>query len=578
MHISIIGSGPSSLYLAKHLLDAIQKGKLRVQKLSIFEQAHFIGMGMPYSPSTTDRFNICNISSAELPPLGEDLVSWLRRQTDADLARHRIDREDIDSCKTYGRVAMGEYFSEQYAGIVASLRDLGVNVMLSSSTRIIDIDDADATDVVLTAESGRIYHADRVIIATGHTFLDNDKPKNGYFASPWPIQKLLPRDGELFDFTIGTLGASLSAFDVVTAIAHRHGTFESGASRRFQPLATARHFKIVMHDAHGWLPHLQYEQQEPFREIERHISSEALHRLRDKSGLLSLDVYFDAVCRPVLKKAFSDDHRDDIASRLDDPTFTIDAFCETMMAEHSYADAFAGMRSELPESRRSVRLHIPIHWKEVLDDLMYTLNFHAHWLAAEDHIRFRSVVMSFLMNVIAALPIDSARILLALYEAGCLELIAGRVKVLGQVDGVTTIEVENNGVVETHQYRMFIECGGQEPVTLENFPFPSLVANGSACDALVPFSSEKSINDPSVSGDRLVAGNPSQYKIGGVQIDESFRLVNRAGESNSRIYDLSSPHTTGLRPYSYGLQASEYAARLAVRKLCEDGAGVNPPS
>ena len=53
--------------------------------------------------------------------------------------------------------------------------------------------------------------------------------------------------------------------------------------------------------------------------------------------------------------------------------------------------------------------------------LFYTLNYHAELLPAEDHLALRSTVMPFLMNVIAALPLRSARMLLALDKAGILD-------------------------------------------------------------------------------------------------------------------------------------------------------------
>ena len=57
-----------------------------------------------------------------------------------------------------------------------------------------------------------------------------------------------------------------------------------------------------------------------------------------------------------------------------------------------------------PGSEESVLEHKPIHWKETIDDLIYTLNFHAELMPAEDHLTLKSLVMPFLMNVIAAMP------------------------------------------------------------------------------------------------------------------------------------------------------------------------------
>ena len=88
---------------------------------------------------------------------------------------------------------------------------------------------------------------------------------------------------------IGTLGASLSAFDVVSSLSHRHGKFtHRGGKLSYEPYPGADRFKISLHSAKGWLPHLQYEQEEAFREIYRHIDRDTMLALNNKSGFLSL--------------------------------------------------------------------------------------------------------------------------------------------------------------------------------------------------------------------------------------------------------------------------------------------------
>jgi uncharacterized NAD(P)/FAD-binding protein YdhS len=77
--------------------------------------------------------------------------------------------------------------------------------------------------VTLIEERGERFSFDRVVLATGHYWPEVDHPERGYYTSPWPISKLLPTKSATYDFAIGTLGASLSAFDVVASLAHRHG-------------------------------------------------------------------------------------------------------------------------------------------------------------------------------------------------------------------------------------------------------------------------------------------------------------------------------------------------------------------
>ena len=141
------------------------------------------------------------------------------------------------------------------------------------------------------------------------------------------------------------------------------------------------------------------------RLIYRHVDREKLLKLRDEEGFLRLETYFDAVCRPALAEAFRKDSMGEMVGKLANSQFKMADFVETMSDKHDYDNAFEGMRREMIEARRSVLEHKPIHWKEVIDDLMYTLNFHADLMPAEDHVTFRKTVMPFLMNVIAAMPL-----------------------------------------------------------------------------------------------------------------------------------------------------------------------------
>ncbi len=308
-----------------------------------------------------------------------------------------------------------------------------------------------------------------------------DDLESGNYASPWPIQKLLPEKGTYHNFKIGTLGASLSAFDVVSSLSRRHGEFKTvrDGKMTFHPAEGAEDFSIAMHAAHGWLPNLQYEQEEPVREVYRHVSRKEIFGMLDDEGYLRIETFFDKVGRPALTKAFKKDEMPDLVEKLADDTFTLTDFVEIMSRKHEYGNAFEGMRFEMKEAKVSVEKKKPIHWKEVMDDLMYALNFHAELMPAEDHLLFHKEVMPFLMNVIAAMPLPSGHLLLALYDAGKLEIVQGYASVAKKKKkGVTTIEVQDGEATYPLDYKMFIHCGGQKPVGLEDYPFKSLVKKG----------------------------------------------------------------------------------------------------
>ena len=571
--LAIIGSGPTSLYLIKELLHAVERDTntqpFKNWQITVFERESEIGLGMPYHPKNTDIYNICNISSEELPELQISFVQWLR-QCDADtLKAFSVDPQQICDDETYSRVALGKYFQQQWQSIIKKLAENGLHVTQRTSCGVADIVDKPQSQsiVVVTSTDEQIVF-DRLVVATGHAFdIRHDRPEQGYFSSPWPIHKLLPKNDEQHCFPIGTLGASLSAFDVITSLAHRHGSFIETDDRLVYKLnKQAKGFKFTMHASNGWLPHLQYEQREAFREVYRHVSREEILKLRDDAGFLRLDRYFDSVCRPALQQAFNRDERADIADKLADFTFTLEDFVEQMTQEHTYKDAFEGMQSEMPQAEKSLEEDRPIHWKEVLDDLMYTLNYHAELMPAEDHLRFHETVMSFLMNVIAALPLQSAEILLALHEAGLLEIVAGHASVIESDASETLVEVADQDENKTeHRYKMFIDCTGQGALKIDEYPFQSLVKDGTIRGARAAFVDPISVKKLAPEDrKRVLPGKPPQLELGGIDIDSLYRVIDEQGDVNPRLHVIAFPHTTGIRPYSYGLQACSDTAAFLV--------------
>ncbi len=571
--LAIVGTGPSAIYLLKHLLDNVDHFRPDLTDVFLFDKRDTLGVGMPYDRSTTDKFNMCNISSAEIPSLDSSLVEWLHSLSDAALCEQGIHRGDIDEDETYCRTTLGDYFHSQIISLIAALRANDINVHEYPGCPVTDVVDQQTTNCVQVHFSGnQNVGVDCVVIATGHTFDEPDEPSVGYFASPWPMQKLIPREGEYHNFEIGTLGASLSAFDVVSSLAHRHGSFVRSEAGRlvYEPFPGTDAFRMVLHSSQGWLPHLQYEQEEPFREIYRHVDRETMLSLRDESGFISLDDYFDQVARPTLRTAFEKDGRVDISNLLLDSEFRLEALIAKLSDEHTAEDPFSLMRAEMPEARRSLRKGIPIHWKEVLDDLMFTLNFHFDLLPAEDHLRYRKVIVPFLMNVIAAMPLSSARILLALNDAGKLDLIAGRVSIKDKTEGWTTVSIESDTKTIEREYQMFIDCSGQGSLDLDDYPFPSMTKCGTASEATAKFrnaSSIKSLDDS--DRDRVEErGGESVLRLGGIAIDGYYRVIGSDGCPNTRIYDVAFPHATGVRPYSYGLQACDATASIVIQSWC----------
>lgn len=570
--MAIIGSGATAIYVLKHIKDNVKILRPEIQSITIFERGGYMGMGMPYSPETTDIYNLANISSEEIPELPMTFGNWLRKQDGSVLSDLNVTKLPIDDSEVYSRLALGSYLREQYLTLIHGLDVEGISIEEIQSEEVKDIElDMKRQYVAVRTDKKAYHNFSKVIIATGHAWNEDDRPESGYYASPWPIQKLLPTKGETYNYAIGTLGASLSAFDVVTSLAHRHGKFlENGKGLSYRLNEGAHGFKMILHSSEGWLPHLQYEQQEPLREIYRYTSREEMLSCINEKGFLKIDTFYEKVCRSALIKALKKDGLEKKAGKLEGADFGFKEFIGMMADEHEYADSFEGMKKEMVTALDSITNNKPIHWMETLDDLMYCLNFHAELLSAEDLLFFRKEVSSFLMNVIAALPLSSAHILLALYEAGCIALVSGKVKVLedNENSGKTRIEVETEeDEKDIMEYRMFIDCAGQKSVQLDDFPFASLVGSGHLRRARAKIENVTNLTSllKGADSESIFADKDSHYLYtGGIDIDAAYRIIGNDGMPNDRIMDITFTHTPGIRPYSYGLQACNATSKILV--------------
>ena len=570
-HLAVIGSGPTALYLFQHIWNHIDVLKDELDRITIFEKQEIVGMGMPYNPKTTDIYNFSNISSEEIPMLQESFGDWLRKQSKESLQKLNINALPIDDTEVYSRIALGHYFHEQFEQLITAIQSTGIQVFKHGECEVLDISQEIETELIITDCHNKLHTFSSVVIATGHEWKGEDKTEAGYHASPWPIHKLLPKSNEVYNFTIGTLGASLSAFDVVTSLSHRHGAFINVENKlQFIKHDDAPNFKIVLHSSKGWLPHLQYEQKEPIREIYRHFSRNQLLELIDDRGFMRMEDFFDNLCRPSLISAFRKDKLFDVVEKLEDDNFSFKDLVALMSEKHEYVNSFEGMRLELTYAKKCVNRKIPIYWMETLDDLMYSLNYHAELLPAEDHVFLHKEIMAFLMNVIAALPLQSAEILLALYDANTIELKAGLVTFQDNSfeNNKTKITVESeDGSSEEMEYKLFVNCGGQKKMEIEDYPFQSLVEKEIVQNATAKFDNSSIPETESATYDPDTIINNSSgvsLKISGIDIDASYRTINKKGTSNNFLYDISFTHTNGLRPYSYGLQACSATSLILV--------------
>jgi uncharacterized NAD(P)/FAD-binding protein YdhS len=212
--LAIIGTGPSCIYLLKHLLDEVKTFRERFAAIEVFEKRRIAGMGMPYHPETTERFNMSNISSEEIPELTIPFADWLRGLDAQRLREFGIEPGNVSDTEVYSRLALGEYLHAQYQAISAGLSSAGISVCERANCKIVDLHEG-RDRVTLIEDEGARFDFDRAVIATGHYWPEDDHPESGYYASPWPISKLLPAEGTFHNIPDGTVLPTPSGVDVV---------------------------------------------------------------------------------------------------------------------------------------------------------------------------------------------------------------------------------------------------------------------------------------------------------------------------------------------------------------------------
>ncbi|WFO16901.1 hypothetical protein M601_003745 [Cellulophaga baltica 4] len=63
----------------------------------------------------------------------------------------------------------------------------------------------------------------------------------------------------------------------------------------------------------------------------------------------------------------------------------------------------------------------------------------------------------------------------------------------------------------------------------------------------------------------LIKNKKSWYlKLNGIDVSTNFQLIDVSGNEVPNLYDLSFTHTSGVRPYSFGLQSCELTSRIVV--------------
>ncbi|MCF0062856.1 FAD/NAD(P)-binding protein [Dyadobacter chenwenxiniae] len=564
--IAILGGGPSALFVLKRFVEAGQKDL----EIHIFESKKLLGAGMPYSYQGSNQEHVTNVSDNEIPEIVTSIEEWIQTVPEDVLTRFGVDRDGFNEYKVLPRLLFGQYLSAQFDLLLKKAERLGLQTHVHTGCRVIDITDVPGEKKVdITIETSGVSRFNRVVICTGHNWpVKHEGTIPGYFDSPYPPAKLKLQ----LNHPVAIRGSSLTAIDAMRTLARNNGAFhtEEDGTVVFVPSEESPDFKLVMHSRNGLLPAIRFHLEDPLLSDEALLTEDEIEENRQANdGFLQLDYIFE--------KAFIDLFREkdpEFYERIKDQS--IEEFVEMMMGLREKMEPFALFRREYAEAEKSIRSEKSIHWKEILAVLSYVLNYPAKYMSAEDRLRLQKVLMPLISIVIAFVPQSSAKEMLALDDAGKLEIVS--VGDDSEVDpeskgGVTYRYTDHSGEAKAVYYNTFVDCIGQPHLPFESFPFKSLIANGTVRPAHLKFRSSQAGGEAVASGNKDVEQTGREdffLKVPGIAITDNFQVISRSGDINHRIYIMAVPYIGGYNPDYSGLDFCEQASLTIVGSILED--------
>ncbi len=551
---AILGGGPAGLFMFKRLVESGEENL----HIDIFEKKKQLGQGMPYSKDGANDEHITNVSGNEMPGLVTSLADWIKTVPQQTLDRFNINIEKFNDYKVVPRLLLGQYLEAQFKLLQQHAKQAGINVQLHLGTTVKDIiDHPDKNMVIVETDKGEPEQFDHVIICTGHNWPIKYEGKiEGYFDSPYPPSKL----AFTVNHPVAIRGASLTAIDAIRTLARHNGSFSQDKEGKliFSAAENNNNFKLVLHSRNGLLPAVRFHLTDSHLATGLHLSEEEVNANRlQNDGFLSLDYVFQRFKMSLAKDAA-------FFNKIKD--MQLQEFVEAMMELRERIEPMRLLKSEYAEAEKSIKRRESVYWKEMLAVLSFAMNYPAKYFSAEDTLRLQKVLMPLISIVIAFVPQSSVEELLALYNAGLLDIIS--------VGDESYVEAENNGGAVYHYtnelnepqstyYKLYIDCVGQPHLSWKDLPYKSLIDKKTISAAKVKFrNANAGAEVMQQDNKKVIKDEQGNYylNVPGITINDYFQLVDDFGASNERIFMMAVPYIGGYNPDYSGLDFCEAAS------------------
>nr|WP_255678950.1 FAD/NAD(P)-binding protein [Mucilaginibacter sp. UR6-1] len=563
MNIGIIGGGPSAMFLYKRLIEASD----HTVNITIYEKGNRLGAGMPYSAAGANDEHVTNVSGNEIPELVTSVSDWIWTVPKDTLDKYKIDPERFNEYKVLPRLLFGQYLTEQFRLLLQQAKEKGINTIVKFNAAVADLvdDPAGGRVQVITSAGDKFYH-ERIAICSGHYWPKKNEGKvAGYFDSPYPPSKLTFK----VDHEVAIRGSSLTAIDAIRTLSRYNGSFDKDAEGNltYSAYPESKNFRMVMHSRNGLLPAVRFHLEDSHLGKDTVLSRDEIARVREaNNGFLPLDYVFDKNFKDGIKE-----NDPDFYHRIKD--MQTEEFVDLMMGMREERDAFELLQAEYDEADRSIEKRESIYWKEMLGILSFAMNYPAKYFSAEDMQRVQKTLMPLISIVIAYVPQSSAIEMLALHNAGVLDIIAvGEDSTVEPADdgGATVTYTDKDGEQKTKHYQTFVDCIGQPHLSFSDIPYKSLIDNRVLTPAKLKFSDPKAGQQALAKGDGKVTQDASgdfYLNVAGVAINDDFQAVDGYSALNERVYIMAVPYIGGFNPDYSGLDFGEAASALIIKAM-----------
>ncbi|WP_435524218.1 hypothetical protein [Chryseobacterium indoltheticum] len=303
----------------------------------------------------------------------------------------------------------------------------------------------------------------------------------------------------------------------------------------------SENFKIHLFSTGGFLPALRFHSEDDAYSSEWTMSLEEIYDYKKKNGgFVDLDYVFNINFKlPIREK---------------DPEFyslikdlNLEEFVGKILSFRERNDSFELFKAEFKEAEKSIEKRKSITWKEKLAAFSYSMNYPAKHFSAEDMLRLKSNLMPLISVIIASLPQSSYLEMMALHDAGLIDLI--------QVDKDSTVEPHpetgriyhyrsEDGSKTTQSYQLFIDAIGQQQMNMDDLPFEGLKNQNSTSSAYLGFKEYQKGKELFENGtENVFEGYNNNYylKVPGLGINDHFQSLTVYNEAVKNLFIMAVP-------------------------------------